>query len=87
MGKFIAPSWRAHDRFLLPLLLGEKAGMRAGNFLRQRRHNKSVRRNLACTPSWLKVGPHSVGQQLVARGVQMEVVGAKQIGARLAVGA
>jgi hypothetical protein len=25
---------RAHDRFLLHLLLGEKAGMRAGNFLR-----------------------------------------------------
>jgi len=36
------------DRFLLPLLLGEKAGMRASNFLRPRRPSKSVRRNLPC---------------------------------------
>jgi len=38
----------AHDRFLLPLLLGKKAGMRASDFLRQRRHIKSVRKNLSC---------------------------------------
>jgi hypothetical protein len=46
---------RVEDRFLLPLLLGEKAGMRASNFLRQRRQIKSVRRNLSCTPCRLPV--------------------------------
>jgi predicted acyltransferase len=40
---------RAHDRFLLRLLLGEKVAMRASSFLRHRRHIKSVRRNLSCS--------------------------------------
>jgi hypothetical protein len=46
----LASAW-AQDRFLLPLFLGEKAGLRASNFLRQRRHLKSVRRNLSCAPA------------------------------------
>ena len=45
------PKGWAPDRFLLPLLLGEKAGMRASNFLRQRRHIILVRRNLSRTPN------------------------------------
>jgi hypothetical protein len=51
---FFLGRWE-HDRFLLPLLLGEKAGMRASNFLRQRLYIKSVRRNLSCALGRLPV--------------------------------